>query len=86
MQVTATSSAIVGMRRAVAMHDAAADQVAQAGAVTVDSVLTDPPAADGLITAIPNLLLSRGLFTANAAVARTAHEAYQAALDIVRPR
>jgi hypothetical protein len=38
---------------------------------------------DDLITAMPNLLVARESFAANAAVARQADEAYRAALDLL---
>ena len=69
------------MQRANALMNEAAAEVARDSAVSA----TGPPAVpaapdDGMVTAIPNLLAARTLLAANAAVARTASEAYEATL------
>jgi hypothetical protein len=88
MQVSAMSCATVGMRRAVAMMDSAAAQIASEGPVSATIAGPSPATAltsDGLLTSIPNLLIARSLLASNAFVARTAHDSYRAALDLVRP-
>jgi hypothetical protein len=91
MQINAMSSATAGMYRAGLLMDTAAAQVSADSAATADAVSTGlpPPSAggdEGLLTAVPNMLLAGVLMKANVAVAQTADETYRAALDLVAPR
>jgi hypothetical protein len=86
MQISAMSSALAGMSRASGLMDTAAAQIAEDSMpVSADAVPVPSAAEDGLITAVPTLLMAGELFKANAFVARLAQESYQAALDWVRP-
>jgi hypothetical protein len=88
MQVSAMSSAMVGMRRASAMLDTAAAQIAGDGPVSVTVNASTPSSAmptDNLLTSVPNLLMAVALFASNAFVTRVAHESYRAALDLQPP-
>jgi hypothetical protein len=81
MQVSAMSSAVVGMQRANSLMNEAAAVIARDTAVSPAAPVAVPAGPeDGMISAIPNLLVARTLLAANAAVARTASEAYEATL------
>ena len=81
MQVSAFSSAVVGMQRADALMNDAAAQIA--GDTTVPGAGAAPVPSggdDGIVGGFVNLLVARTLLAANAAVARTASETYAATL------
>ena len=82
MQVSAMSSAVVGMQRANALMNEAAAEIARDTVTSTTAPVGVVPAGpdDGVVSAIPNLLVARTLLAANAAVARTASEAYEATL------
>jgi len=77
MQISAMSSAMAGMSRASGLMDTAAAQIPNdATPVSGDSMSNPSPsvADDGLITAVPTLLMAGELFKANAFVARIARD------------
>lgn len=88
MQVNAMSSATVGMRRASAMLDTAAAQIAADGPVSLTVNAATPSSAlptDTLLTSFPNLLMAGTLFASKAFVTRVAHESCRAELDLRAP-
>ena len=87
---SAQASAAAGVRSGVALLDSAAQRVARDTARTSDLAqgLADPsPDApgegdDGLLGAVPDLLVARTLVAAQVFTARRAEDAYRSVLDL----
>ena len=82
MQINAMSSALLGIRRAEALQDRSAEQVASLTASPVDGGGPPVDAEGDLVTAFVGLTTSDVLMKAGVAVARTARETYEAVLRL----